>query len=81
MKEAAQARDHAPAHEARADLSGENRLLVRSDLIRGAHVRGWPQLLAVQSRLAKKNAALLKRRAQLLKKKQTSHSRQRRSDR
>jgi hypothetical protein len=43
--------------------------------------RRWPQLLAVQSRLAKKNAALLKRRAQLLKKKQTSHSRQRRSDR
>jgi DNA-damage-inducible protein J len=42
MKEAAQARDYAPAHEARADLSGENRLLVRSDLIRGAHVRGWP---------------------------------------
>jgi len=42
MKEAAQARDHAPAHAARADLSGENRLLVRSRLIQGAHVRGWP---------------------------------------
>jgi hypothetical protein len=31
--------------------------------------RRWPQLLAAQSRLAKKNAALVKRRAQLLEKK------------
>jgi hypothetical protein len=30
--------------------------------------RRWPQLLAAQSRLAKKNAALIKRRAQLLEK-------------
>jgi hypothetical protein len=44
MKEAAQARDHAPAHAVRADLSGENRLLVRSNLMRGAHVRSWPSL-------------------------------------
>jgi addiction module RelB/DinJ family antitoxin len=42
MKEAAQVRDQAPAYESRADLSGENRLLVRSDLMQGAHVRGWP---------------------------------------
>jgi hypothetical protein len=28
--------------------------------------RCWPQLLAAQSRLAKKNASLIKRRAQLL---------------
>jgi DNA-damage-inducible protein J len=42
MKEAAQARDHAPEHEVRADLSGENRLLLRSRLIQGAHVRSWP---------------------------------------
>jgi addiction module RelB/DinJ family antitoxin len=42
MKEAAQARDQAPAHTARGDLSGENRLLVRSSMIQGAHVRGWP---------------------------------------
>ena len=42
MKEAAQARDQAPAHNARSDLSGENRLLVRSSMIRGARVRGWP---------------------------------------
>jgi hypothetical protein len=33
MKETAQARDHAPAHHARSDLSGENRLLVRSSMI------------------------------------------------
>jgi hypothetical protein len=31
--------------------------------------RRWPQLLAAQSRLAKKNAALVKRRAKLLEKK------------
>jgi len=42
MKEAAQARDQAPAHNARSDLSGENRLLVRSGMMRGARVRGWP---------------------------------------
>jgi addiction module RelB/DinJ family antitoxin len=42
MKEAARARDLAPAHNARSDLSGENRLLVRSSMIRGARVRGWP---------------------------------------
>jgi addiction module RelB/DinJ family antitoxin len=42
MKEAAQARDQAPAHNERSDLSGENRLLVRSSMIRGARVRGWP---------------------------------------
>jgi len=42
MKAAAQARDQAPARTARADLSGENRLLVRSSLIQGAHVRCWP---------------------------------------
>lgn len=42
LKEAAQARDQAAAHNARSDLSGENRLLVRSHMIRGAHVHGWP---------------------------------------
>jgi addiction module RelB/DinJ family antitoxin len=42
MKEPAQARDQAPAHAARADLSGEKRLLLRSDLIQGARVRSWP---------------------------------------
>jgi len=42
MKEAAQARDQAAAHVVRSDLSGENRLLLRPNLIRGAHVRGWP---------------------------------------
>ncbi len=42
MKEAAQARDKAPAQNARADLSGENQLLVRSSMIQGARVRGWP---------------------------------------
>jgi len=41
MKAAAQARDRNPAHTARADLTGENRLLVRPDLIRGAYVRNW----------------------------------------
>jgi hypothetical protein len=30
------------AHNARSDLSGENRLLVRSSMIRGARVRGGP---------------------------------------
>jgi len=34
--------------------------------------RRWPQLLAAQSRLAKKNAVLIKRRAQLLEKKRNS---------
>jgi DNA-damage-inducible protein J len=42
MKEAAQARDRDPAHNARSDLSGENRLLVRSKMIQGARVRSWP---------------------------------------
>jgi addiction module RelB/DinJ family antitoxin len=42
MKEAAQARHQAPAHAARADLSGEKRLLLRADLMQGARVRGWP---------------------------------------
>ena len=42
MKAATQARDRAPAHEKRADLSGENRLLVRSGLIHGARVHSWP---------------------------------------
>jgi len=36
--------------------------------------RRWPQLLAAQSRLAKKNAALIKRRAQLLEKKRNRHA-------
>ncbi|MHB8478178.1 MAG: type II toxin-antitoxin system RelB/DinJ family antitoxin [Steroidobacteraceae bacterium] len=42
MKAAAQARDQAHAHNARPDLSGESRLLVRSSMIRGARVHGWP---------------------------------------
>lgn len=42
MKEATHTRDHAPSHATRKDLSGENRLLVRSELIRGAQVRRWP---------------------------------------
>ena len=36
--------------------------------------RRWPQLLAAQSRLAKKNAALVKRRVQLLEKKRNRHA-------
>jgi hypothetical protein len=36
--------------------------------------RRWPELLAAQSRLAKKNAALVKRRAQPLERKRNRHA-------
>ncbi len=39
MKRAAQARDNAPGHSDRADLSGEKRLLIRPELLRGAKVK------------------------------------------